>query len=256
MDTIDDISTKLKTNYKQPIVLHQNNAADFLAQMKRIRYCFKLLEYKIVLQAANYLITLTDDNMIEVYKIEDYTAPSRSNAATFCILVQLEQFYSKMENIHKTIYLVEKEFYEILNLNQEKHKEYLDSDAVKFFISNNETLLQNKEKLHEGCAELGQTLRKILQREKKLENDLLENQTKITSNIYRDTEKVRDKNEIEKQLLATKQLKDTIFDKIVELDSKVKSIYLIIDQLGFNLSLAFNELRSEVNYILKNLDSV
>jgi ribosomal protein S25 len=116
-------------------------------------------------------------------------------------------------------------------------------------------LLENKEKLHAACVELGQTLRKILQREKNLENDLLAVQTRTTSNIYRDTEKVREKDEIEKKIHSTKQMKDTIFDKIIQLDSRVKSIYLIIDQLGFNLSLAFNELRSEVNHILKNLDS-
>ena len=48
-----------------------------------------------------------------------------------------------------------------------------------------------------------------------------------------------------------KHTKLQVLDRVIQLDGKIKNMYLIIDQLGFNLSLSLNELRNELEMMLK-----
>ena len=252
--TIDNIATKLKINYQQPLTLHKSTAWDYLQQMKRIKHCFKLLEYKIVLQTEEYLIVLLEDNSVQVYKIDGYTS-SAANCKTisFFITVQLEQFYAKMDSIDKVVRTIENEFYEVLDLNQEKHGHYMTSKSIKYFIESNEEFLTTKQTLHDSYVELGNALKKVIQKEQALENQLFDLQVAPTTNIHKDAEKVKQREELEHGLQLTRQLKDEVFDKLILFDIRIKSAYLILDQLGFDLTLAFNQIRNELKFLQTNL---
>ena len=63
-EIIDDISNKLKASYKQPIVVPKHSDMEYIHQMERLKYCFKLLDVKLILQTNQYLIQLTNDNLI------------------------------------------------------------------------------------------------------------------------------------------------------------------------------------------------
>lgn len=257
-DPVDNIATKLKINYQQPLTLHKNTAWDYLQQMKRIKHCFKLLEYKIVLQTQEYLITLLEDNSLQVFKIDGYSNPTSAASKTisFFIIVQLEQFYAKMDSIHKVVQTIENDFFEVLNLNQEKHTQYMTSKSIRYFIENNADFLEAKQKLHDSYAELGKTLKKVIKREQDLDHQLFELQMTQTPNIHKDAEKVKQRDELERGLQLARQLKDDLFDKLIFFDIRIKSAYLILDQLGFDLTLAFNQVRNELQFLQKNLLSV
>lgn len=246
-EVVDNISDKLKTSYKQPIALHFSTASDQIEQIKRLRYCFKMLEYKLVLQTDQHLIYLNSENVLEIYKMENYP---RTQTHTFYIVVTLEQFYGNLNIIHNTVDQVEKEFFSILNLNQIKHNQYLNTNQVNYFMNNNQQLLDVKKKLHETYQEICEMILKVQQKETQCMEKISQTKNITSHNILRDAEQARKREELENNYRQIHSTKLQLLDKLLKLDTKIKNMYLVIDQLGFNLSLAFNELRNELYKML------
>ena len=246
-EVVDNISDKLKTSYKQPIALHVSTASDQIEQIKRLRYCFKMLEYKLILQTDQHLIFLNQENVLEIYKMENYP---RTQTHTFYIVVTLEQLYGNLNIIHTTVDQVEKEFFSILNLNQIKHNQYLNTNQVNFFMNNNQQLLEVKKKLHDTYQEICEMIVKVQNKETQCLERINESRNTTTHNILRDAEQSRKKEELENNYKQIHSTKLQLLDKLLKLDTKIKNMYLVIDQLGFNLSLAFNELRNELYKML------
>jgi SMC interacting uncharacterized protein involved in chromosome segregation len=71
-----------------------------------------------------------------------------------------------------------------------------------------------------------------------------------SNNLYRDAEYAKQRDEWETHLKTIHSTKLQLMDKLLKLDAKIKNMYLVVDQLGFNLSLSFNELRSELYKML------
>lgn len=246
-EVVDNISDKLKTSYKQPIALHVSTASDQIEQIKRLRYCFKMLEYKLILQTDQHLIFLNQENVLEIYKMENYP---RTQTHTFYIVVTLEQFYGNLNIIHTTVDQVEKEFFSILNLNQIKHNQYLNTNQVNYFMNNNQQLLEVKKKLHDTYREICEMIVKVQNKETQCLERMNESRNTTTHNILRDAEQSRKREEMENNYRQIHSTKLQLLDKLLKLDTKIKNMYLVIDQLGFNLSLAFNELRNELYKML------
>lgn len=246
-EVVDNISDKLKTSYKQPIALHVSTASDQIEQIKRLRYCFKMLEYKLILQTDQHLIFLNQENVLEIYKMENYP---RTQTHTFYIVVTLEQFYGNLNIIHTTVDQVEKEFFSILNLNQIKHNQYLNTNQVNYFMNNNQQLLEVKKKLHDTYREICEMIVKVQNKETQCIERMNESRNTTTHNILRDAEQSRKREEMENNYRQIHSTKLQLLDKLLKLDTKIKNMYLVIDQLGFNLSLAFNELRNELYKML------
>jgi len=246
-EVVDDISDKLETSYKQPIVLHNTSILEHVAQLKRLKYCFRMLEYKLILHTDQYLLHLESDNTIHVYKIENYP---KTQQHSFYIVVSLEQLYSKLNVINDIVGQVERELYDILDLNQEKHNQYLTTSYVEFFMTNNGQLLQNKRQLHHTYREICQMLTQVQQKEQSYADRLRALRSKGSSNLYREADQSRQREEAENALRTIHTTKLELMDKLLKLDVKIKNMYLVIDQLGFNLSLSFNELRSELHKML------
>jgi hypothetical protein len=246
-EVVDNISDKLKTSYKQPIALHVSTASDQIEQIKRLRYCFKMLEYKLILQTDQHLIFLNQENVLEIYKMENYP---RTQTHTFYIVVTLEQFYGNLNIIHTTVDQVEKEFFSILNLNQIKHNQYLNTNQVNYFMNNNQQLLEVKKKLHDTYREICEMIVKVQNKENQCLERMNESRNTTTHNILRDAEQSRKREEMENNYRQIHSTKRQLLDKLLKLDTKIKNMYLVIDQLGFNLSLAFNELRNELYKML------
>lgn len=246
-EIIDNISDKLKTSYKQPISIPTSNASDQIEQIKRLKYCFKMLEYKLILQTDQHILYLNSENNLEVYKIENYP---RTQTHSFYVVVTLEQLYSSLNIIHTTIDQVEEEFFSILNLNQMKHNQYLGTNQVNYFMNNNQQLLETKQKLHETYREICEMIIKVQQKESQCLERLETIQGLTTHNIFRDAEQARKREELENNYKQIHSTKLQLLDKLLKLDTKIKNMYLVIDQLGFNLSLAFNELRNELYKML------
>lgn len=244
---VDNIADKLTSNYKQPISLSKNSTTEYVEQLKRLKYCFKTLEYKVILQTCKNLLLLNMENNIEVYEIDHYPI---HKIKTFYPLVGLEQFYTKIQVIHDIIKEIDNEFYCILDINQQKHNEHLTTKFVDNFITNNDKLLSTKKRLHDIHNDICSVLIDIHNKENR-QLELINNQTKNKSyNIYEDANISRHKEELRNSYDKIHDTKIKIIEKIIKLDDKIKNIYLIIDQLGFNLSVSLNELRNELNDIL------
>lgn len=248
-DVIDNISDKLQTHYKQPIILQNASIHEHIHQLKRLKYCFRMLEYKFLLHSDQHILELDENNAINVFKIENYP---RTQMHTFYVRVSLEQLYTKVNIIHDTVGQIEVELYHILDLNQEKHNQYLTTTHVECFIRNNEKLLQTKQSLHASYKEIAGMLAMIQQKEQFCEEKIraIRKTASTSNNVYRDAEHSKQREEWETKLRQIHSTRLQLMDKLIKLDLKLKNMYLIIDQLGFNLSLSFNELRSELYKML------
>jgi len=248
-EIVDDISDKLHTTYKQPIELHNPSILEHLGQIKRLKYCFRALEYKFLLHTDQHILHLDSDNTIHVYKIENYP---KTQMHTFYVVVTLEQLYSRINVVHDLVAQIERELYGIFDLNQRKHNQYLTTAHIEFFINNNDRLLQTKTQLHKTYHEICGLLLQVQQKEQTCLDKLksLRGQASGSNNVYRDAEYAKQRGEWETHLKTIHGTKLQLMDKLLKLDAKIKNMYLVVDQLGFNLSLSFNELRSELYKML------
>lgn len=243
----EDVTGQIRVSYKQPINIHTSSASDHLDQMKRLKYCFKTLEYKVLLQSDQYIINLNYENTIDIFKVENHP---KTNTDTFYVVCTLEQFYARLNFIYDTIRQVESEFYNILDMNQQKHNQYLNTHYIEFFINNNDKLLKSKRKLHETYNHICDLLVKLQDKEMECSEKLTAIKNKSSTNIFKDADHARQKDIIETEYKNIHSTKLQVLDKLLKLDSKIKNMYLILDQLGFNLSLSFNELKNELHKML------
>jgi hypothetical protein len=246
-EVVDNIADKLQSGYRQPISIQAQNAIEYVNQMKRLKYCFKTLEYKMVLHNDQHLVLLTADNGIEVYKVENYP---RTDLHTFYVLVTLEQLYARLNVMHDTVEQIEREFYGILDLNQERHNQFLHTTHVEYFIRNNARLLGTKRQLHDTYQEICTLLGQVQRKETTCAEKLRAIQRRTDSNLHREAEHVRQREELERNYQDIHSTKLQVLDKLLKLDRKMKNMYLVMDDLGFNLSVSFNELRNELYKML------
>lgn len=251
-NVVDDISDKLQASYKQPIQLHGSSIAEHLGQLKRLKYCFRMLEYKFLLHTDEHILQLNVDNTFHVYKIENYP---KTQMHTFYVVVSLEQLYGQINVMHDLVNQIERELFHILDLNQEKHNQYLSTNQVDFFIHNNSKLLQTKHQLLKAYRDICTVLAQVQQNEQSHQQKIqeLESQRRRMStggNVYREADFSKKHSELQSALQNIHSTKLQIMDRLLKLDAKIKNMYLIIDQLGFNLSLSFNELHSELYKML------
>ena len=245
---IDNISSVLKSNYKQQIVLSKNSSFEHIEQLKRIKYCFKTLEYKITFQTSTHLLVLNSENNIEVYEVQYY--PNDHTFKTFYPIMTLEQFYLKIQVAYKFISEIDNGLFSVFNINQEKHNEHMTSQFVNNFINNNNKLIQIKYNLQQSQYEISSLLNGIHEKEEKLLDIKYELSNTKSGNIYDEANLSKRKEEVEKNYNKIHVVKLKLIDKIINLDNKIKNMYLVIDQLGFNLSVSLNELRNELNNIV------
>lgn len=247
---INNISDKLKSNYKQQIELTKNSSYEQIEQIKRMKYCFKTLEYKVLIQTCRNLIYLNRSNEVEVFEVEHY--PNHQMRAFFPVIT-FEQFFQKIQVIHTVVKEIIEQFCEILNINQQKHNEHMTSKFIDNFITNNSKLLIIKTQLKQTQNDISTVLQKLQKKENEYlqKIDSVTNQSKQSGNIYSDANNSRLKQDLYNSYEKIHHTKLQIIDKMIQLDNRLKHIYLVIDDLGFNLSVALNELRNELNIFLQ-----
>lgn len=246
---IRNISENLQTTYKQPIDINTYKSHICIEQMLRFRHSFKSLEYKLLIQDQSTIVVLNRENKIIVYTIKNHNL---SKERTYYILATLEQLFIERNKIHIIINQIEEQFYKILDLNQKKHNHYLNTTYIQHFIANNNLLLINKNKILTTKKEIETVLLNLNTSELKFKEELKIVNKKTNHNIFNDAENSVQKELIQHKLKRIQTLKLELLDKLIFLNTKIKDIYLIIDQLGFNLSLALNELRNEIGIMLKD----
>jgi len=252
-EIVEDISDKLKSSYKQPILLHHPSIVEHLGQLKRLKYCFRMLEYKFLLQTDQHLLQLNSDNTFQVFKIENYP---KTQMHTFYVVASLEQLYGQINVIHDIIHQIERELFQILDMNQEKHNQYLSTAQIEFFVNNNSKLLQTKHQLLKTYRDICGLLAQVQQKEQACADKLraFETQRKSSTggNVFREADFSKKHEELSKAMQAIHSIKLQVMDKLLKLDAKIKNMYLTVDQLGFNLSLSFNELHTELYKMLSS----
>lgn len=243
-EDVGRMNDKIIGSYKQPIVIQSSSSSHAWEQLNRLKYCFQMLEYKMFIQDQFYLSLLTSENTLAIYKIQNYP---KTHERIYFVVLSLEQFYSKIKGIHNTIEQIEDEFRHILDINQKKHQTWLNTNYVEHFISNNAKILQNKQIMVNSKQDIIKMLADVSSTENKLLKEKENMGTKTSHNVFQDADQAAQKEILNEKLTKVHNLKLNLLDKIITLNSKIKDIYLIVDQLGFNLSLSLNELRSELS---------
>lgn len=236
----------LNTRYDQMIVLQQSNIIRSLEQMKRIKACFKETFFKVVIEVDDYLLCLNSSQQIELFNTE------KTVDQTFYIVCELEYIYKNIGPIFDHVETVQKKFFGILDGIQQHHYRQVKNELVSDFVHVNQRCHDTKERMKKTFADATGLLKTTFDKEKELEDVLvkLNSSSSNTSHPFRDMDRLGKKREVEQDLRKLSEIKTTVLEKIVSMDRSVKHIYLQIDNLDYQVSLALMDMRNELEKLI------
>jgi hypothetical protein len=246
MRTDISVAEQLENNYVYNITLSQlrpeemNLILGLKLQTQRLRHCFKFMKHKICLQASNFLSVLLDDDTIHNFNINGY---DKETKRVWFVVTELETFYLKIDNFSETLQVVGKELAGLLDKNQQKHLDFLQKKYVDDFVRKSVDIFSKKIKLNAQQQSIQAILSKIQRTEEQLVSQKEALQTEKGQTRIDDTSIAAKRNHLEKNLTKVHQTKLEVLKNLQTHDTILKNLYLRIDQLGFDLSVALNEMR-------------
>lgn len=235
----------LNTRYDQAIVMQQSNIVRSLEQMKRIKACFKETFFKVIIEVDDYLLCLNSDQQIEIFNTE------KTVDQTFFIMCELEYIYKNIGPIFDHVQTVQIKFFGILDGLQQHHYQQVKTELLSDFVHVNQRCHDTKERMKRTFADATGLLRTTYDKEKELEDMLAKLSGGSTSHPFRDMDRLGKKREVEQELLKLSEIKTTVLEKIVSMDKSVKNIYLQIDNLDYQVSLALMDMRNELEKLME-----
>lgn len=252
-----NIEKQLQENYNQHVSVdnHKKNneiqdIKDILKQLKRFKFSVQNIRYKLCIHYKNYLCCIRRDDSLEGFRIKDYKGV---NEEKILITLDLETFYEKIDSLVDDIRNVKQGIYKILNKNQLKNINNLETildqkftlqsfskaaedkkNNYTFYISQFETLLNNIVVVEK------QNINKIFQIEEKYKNI----NTVLEDDIARTHEIKKYQTEISKINL----IKQEIITNIMLLNQKLENISLKLDKIYFDNTVMIDKILK--NFIL------
>lgn len=240
----NDIEEYLTTKYNCPISLKDSSKEDLneikeiFRQLKRLRFCVQNLDYKLCIMYKCYICCMRRDDTYECYSVENFNI---NNKRRIIVTIDLESMYENINTLNKDIIKVRKGIYKILDKNQNKH------------VNNLETLIEHKANINNLSLHVTTQKDKYKKYLKKLENmlvNLCEAEKNIILSIREIEEKYKDENNIktlhndiqrtnliglkEKELKKLNETKQEILSNILSVKTNLESLSLKIDQICFD----------------------
>lgn len=238
----ENVQDTLENNYKHSIDLKDMASDDLLAlktgyrQIKRLRYCVETLNYKIGIISKGYLISIKR-NDIECFLIKKYP---RDSSKKFFVVIDLENFYKNIDNIHRDIAVVKQSIYTILEKNQEIHIDLIDQIIKnKKYISIVPEKVSNKKAEYEKMiSELYTMLKTLNTKEDSIKIDMKKSGA---IDIYSDIERAHKRKQMEKELEKVLELKRNVIVSIIENNKKLQDLILTTDELLFDNAMMIDK---------------
>lgn len=242
-----DLENHMENNYKKAISLPDITESDFLCvasivkQLNRLKFCVEDVNYKIGILYKNYLCAIRRDNTIDAMYIKHFP---RIESKKLYIVVDLETFYQKNEEILENITSVRNGVYKILEKNWGNH-----TTIMRKMIENKRDIIMIPQKAQEKKQQyemLINRLEKALKIIQKIYSDLRESfirfDTQKTDGISNDVQNTYKKDQIKKEMEKLHELQTDASKNILYLRDKREDAIIDIDKIMFDNTIMFDQM--------------
>lgn len=259
-DINEDLEEVLKNNYNRPVFLEdlnvedKDNVKDLYYQLSRLKLCVQNIKYKICLSYRNYLCCIKRDNDMESYCIKHFP---KIKERKLYICTDLENFYSKFNNVSNDIYTVKQGIYKIINQNQERNTRVLNLilDQKNTLTTNFEIIKKKKTDIDTHLKNLEELLNRTINSEKECIDKILKINDKYENMTNRDLNTdIQRSHEISienKKLEQIIKIKDELIKELNILKTKKQNMILLVDKILFDSSIMLNTINNNLINLTK-----
>lgn len=239
------IEEHLENNYKHPISLKdisKDDTKDLKAiyrQLQRLRYCVQNIKYKIAIMYQNYVCSIRRDDSIDCFALKHYP---RQDCKRMMVIIDLEMFYSKNEQIDHDITTVRTGIYRVLEKNQGYH-----SKIMAKMVANKSDIVaisqraQVKTRIYTRLISQSEGMLVTLNNaEEKFIEELHSLNGSAPQALQEDIDRSHRRTRIEKELEKIGYLKQDVIRNITAVREKRESSVLSIDKIMFDNTVMFD----------------
>lgn len=210
------------------------------SQLARFQHCFKHLPYKLALHQNNVISTTNSSNNVESFLIPKYP---KNSMKVWIISIDIETLYSKGDTITSILPTLESNFLSLLDNNQRFHLAYTQNMGE--FVKKSQELYHTKLQLKQQQKEFQQLISNIDEKEEELQNKLSQNNIRMKT-YNQDVKRSKQTFKLERDLEELRQVRYELVNKSDEVDHQLRYLYILLDDMGFNLAKLMNEFLQEV----------
>jgi hypothetical protein len=235
----------LENNYKHAITLEDISKEDLIViksiyrQLKRLKYCVQNIKYKIAIIYKNYICAIRRDDSIDCFSVKDYPY---THYKGLMIIVDLETFYDKHEQLSEDINVVYNSIFHVLERNQHTHVNMVEKiiETKKDIVSIPFLAEQKKIKYDQMLSQLYDMLKKIIEVENKFIEKLSNIENGNFDNLQKDIDKIYEKTNVLKELDKINTIKVGLSKTIFILKEKRENMILSIDKIMFDNTVMYD----------------
>ena len=245
----EELETNLIENYDQPIVLKnltkyrsQNDIKNIINQLTRLRNCTKNIRYKLSIFYKNYIYSISRNDEIDTYILENYTGMDKRQ---IFVILDLEILYSKnTDDIHFDLKNVQEQIFKVLNQNQVNNITLLNNMMKKDILSHSNDINNKIENMSKHVSELQNMLTKLKESEKIIiaKIDTINDDYEIKRDFHSDVEKTHKINSLERELHGIDKLMTKVNNNLQELKIHQDDLILRTDQIIFDNSIMIHSI--------------
>jgi hypothetical protein len=244
LDSKDNIEKQLENRYKHEIVFPEIPKDDNLElksiyrQIKRLKYSVENLKYKIAILYKNYICSIRRNGMIDFFKICKY--PNNSGKKLF-IIIDLETFFDKSEDILKEIKIIRTNLYSILDKTQTSNLKIIHSMVNGGELQRFSGMFETKKNIYDEMINKLETMltdASIVETAKV--NEFNGIQAIASSGLQSDINRVHKLNAIKKELEQVITIKQEIQRNIEIIRGKKENSMLDVDKIIFDNTVMYD----------------
>ena len=157
--------------------------------------------------------------------------------------LDIETLFSKGDAITTILPSLETSFLSLLDNNQRFHLAYTQN--MDEFVKKSQELYNQKLHLKSQQIEFRKIIENIDQAEDELQNRLSQQGVRVKTQ-NQDIQQSKTTFKLEKDLEELRQVRYELVNKADEVDHKLRYLYILLDDMGFNLAKLMNEFLQEV----------
>ena len=218
----------------------KDNIVAYKRQLDRLKFCTNNIKYKLCIVSLSSFCTITRSNNVECFAIKK-GKPAINENKDLCIIIDLENFYDKVDSIHTDISKVYKNLYDIMGRTHQRQSAIISS-RLRQYQELPKTLSERYSKKEKYESSI-KSLNEVLSRIKKQETDLvkeIEKANKITSSISKSFTLKKLEDDYSKLL----QFKDDSIKLLTEIKTEYNNFVLDFDYALFSSISLFNHMTS------------
>lgn len=223
----------------------KDNIVAYKRQLDRLKFCTNNIKYKLCIVTPSSFCTITRQNGIECFAVKR-GRPQKNEDKDLCIVIDLENFYDKVDNIHSDITRVYKNLYDILGRAHLKQTTVL-SARVRQYQQLSTTLIEKykkKEKYEKSITSLNEVLSKIGKQESTLRKQLKELTNEKGGSLSLSTNKSFRIKSIEDDHDKLLKFKEDSIKLLTDIKSEYNNFVLDFDYSLFDSIRLFNQITS------------